>query len=112
MPIMLPIRERSITQLKNYLDLRNTAPTRPPPNTTGKVSMTAKIRMSYLGEVPAWAEGAQTTIKMPSPLGRVPVRVEGQVNMPINHLCQGEVHPLTSPSFHKTPQLQELSYFK
>ncbi len=59
---------------------RKTAPTRPPPNTTGKVFMTAKIRMSYLGEVPAWAEGAQATIKMPSPF-----RGEGQVNMPIMH---------------------------
>ena len=29
---------------------------------------------------------------MPSPLGRVPVRVEGQTNMPINYLNLGEVH--------------------
>ncbi len=69
MPIMTLIRERSITQLKNYLRLRKTAPTRPPPNTTGKFFMTAKIRMSYLGEVPDRAEGAQASIKMPSPKG-------------------------------------------
>ena len=30
---------------------------------------------------------------MPSPLGRVPVRVEGQTDMPINYLNQGEVQP-------------------
>ena len=30
---------------------------------------------------------------MPSPLGRVPFRVEGQVNMPINHDHLGEVNP-------------------
>jgi hypothetical protein len=33
---------------------------------------------------------------MPSPLGRVPVRVEGQTYMPINHDHLGEVPPDTS----------------
>ena len=30
---------------------------------------------------------------MPSPSGRVPFRVEGQSDMPINHDHLGEVHP-------------------
>ena len=50
----------AIVLLKNCIGLHKTAPTRPPPNTTEKVFMTAEIRMSYLGEVPreAWAERA------------------------------------------------------
>ncbi len=88
MPIMTLVRERSITQLKNYLDLRKTAPTRPttrirsgtrPPNGTIKsIQKIVCTPSSHLGEVPAWAEGAQTTIKMPSPFG------EGQVVLLIN----------------------------
>ncbi len=78
---------------QNYLDLRKTAPTRPatrirsgtrPPNGTIKsIQKIVCTPSSHLGEVPAWAEGAHTTNKLPSPLGRVPVRVDGQVNMPI-----------------------------
>ena len=43
---------------------------------------------------------------MPAPLGRVPVRVEGQTDMPINRPHLGEVHPTRDRfSFDLTPSL-------
>jgi len=41
---------------------------------------------------------------MPSPLGRVPVRVEGQTDTPINHVYLGEVLTHTTPKNTDLPQ--------